>query len=405
MRKHQLIALILFYLFLYCGQAMAGQITFVITGLPDYHNSNDSIYLAGTINGWTTANPHFKFKTNSQGQLSLTVPMKNVGDKLQFKLTRGTWETVELDAQRYDKGNRTYTYRGGRYQELISIAHWKDKVSSKGLKSTIAGDVRIFTDKLKYQGEYRTIRVLLPSDYQHAQNSTRRYSVLYMFDGQNLFDKATASVGMEWRIDELLTELSKKKSSNSVIVVGIDSLTVCDRFNEYTGWQWQAKDCGTVKGEGAFMSAFVVNQVKPFIDETFRTQKDRQSTYIGGSSLGGYMAIYTGIHYQYTFSKVLGLSNAVLDKYTGDRLRERILALKMQQPIDFYLDIGSQEAVSQSNRSDLLIDSNQKMAEAIRQAGFDANSVTFKVIEGGVHDENSWSERFVEVLEQLKIIK
>lgn len=381
---------------------MAGQITFVITKLPSYHNPDDPIFFSGTLNGWITSNPHFQFKPNSRGQLTLTVPIENAGDKIQFKLTRGTWDTVELDAQRYDVGNRTYTFEGGRYQEEISIAHWKDKVDSRGIASTQIGDVRVFNKQLKFQEQYRSIRVFLPSGYE--QNKKRRYPVLYMFDGQNLFDKVTASVGMEWQIDEQLTALSKQNDNNDVIVVGIDSQTNCERFNEYTGWQWQAKNCGMVKGEGAYMSAFIVNQVKPFIDKTFRTHSKRESTYIGGSSLGGYMAIYTAITYQNTFSKVLGLSNAVLDQYSGDRLRAHILALKMQQPIDFYLDIGSQEAVSQTNRSDLLIESNRIMAKALIDAGFDDNRVNFTVIKGGVHDENSWAERFIDVLTQLNIV-
>jgi predicted alpha/beta superfamily hydrolase len=208
---------------------------------------------------------------------------------------------------------------------------------------------------------------------------------------------------MEWEVDETLTKMVATGQSKGVIVVGIDSGEFCQRMKEYTGWQWKNKNCGQIDGEGAFYSAFLVNQVKPYIDKHYRTKTGREHAYLGGSSLGGYMAIFTAVTYQNTFSKVIGLSSSVIDEYTGAQLREYILTVKRQQRLQFYLDIGTQEVVSQSDRSAYLIAGNRLMAKTLIKAGFAAEDVTFKLIEGGVHDEISWAKRLPKILALMGI--
>ena len=170
-----------------------------------------------------------------------------------------------------------------------------DTPASANKPSTAQAEVTLLKPPLEMPGLQRTrqIRLYLPPGYA---TTTRRYPVLYMHDGQNLFDDATAYAG-EWRVDETLNALARA-GKLELIVVGIDNGQE-KRLTELNPWR-------NMRGEvpeGKEYLAFVVGVVKPLIDSHYRTKPDRDNTAIMGSSMGGLMSHYALVQYPNVFSK------------------------------------------------------------------------------------------------------
>ncbi len=168
-------------------------------------------------------------------------------------------------------------------------------VTAVPAKSTATAGVSVLAPPLVIPGlnRERTIRLYLPPGYA---TSTKRYPVLYMHDGQNLFDVATSYAG-EWGVDETLDALAKT-TGLEIIVVGIDNGGE-KRMNELNAWD----NTRFGKGEGEQYMDFIVKVVKPKIDAAYRTLPQREATGIMGSSMGGLISQYAVLKYPQVFSK------------------------------------------------------------------------------------------------------
>jgi predicted alpha/beta superfamily hydrolase len=218
----------------------------------------------------------------------------------------------------------------------------------------------------------RSLRIYLPPSY--AENPAKRYPVLYMHDGQNLFDAKTASFGVEWGVDETMNRLVAMGTADEVIVVGIDNTP--DRIPEYTPC------CDPKYGGGKLdaYGAFIVDTVKPYIDRTYRTLPGKAKTAIMGSSLGGIASVAIAQRYPDIFSKAGGVSSSFW--WNNGAL---ITKLPARVPVKFYLDAGT--------RDDGL-DDTTKMVEAMRAKGYkESEDLLFFKAEGGTHNEASWAAR------------
>jgi predicted alpha/beta superfamily hydrolase len=218
----------------------------------------------------------------------------------------------------------------------------------------------------------RALRIWLPPSY--AENPAKRYPVLYMHDGQNLFDARTASFGVEWGVDETLNRLVAMGVADEVIVVGIDNTP--DRIPEYTPC------CDPKYGGGKLdaYGAFIVETVKPWVDRTYRTLPGKDTTAIMGSSLGGIASVAIAQRYPQIFSKAGGVSSSFWWNNGAliGKLPERV-------PVKFYLDAGT--------RDDGLEDT-VKMRDAMLAKGYRENEdLLFFKAEGGKHNEASWAAR------------
>jgi len=227
----------------------------------------------------------------------------------------------------------------------------------------------------------RTLRIYLPPSYEH---STRRYPVLYMHDGQNLFDDATSFVG-EWGVDEILNELARTKKFE-LIVVGIDHGDA-RRMQELNPW-----DNGEFgKGEGREYLRFVTGVVKPYIDAHYRTQADRAHTGILGSSMGGLISHYA----MYEDSGVFGKIGLFSPSYwIAPEALELSRANAVPKNTRVYFYAGGKE-------SDSMLRDLQLQVTAMRERGIPATDWRVEVNPDAEHNERAWHAEFARAVTWL----
>ena len=271
------------------ASAVFGQLTIRLTDIPANTPPADDIYIAGDFNGWDPGNSAY-ILDNLAGEV-FEISLALSPGTLKFKFTRGSWDTVEGNAGGGFLPDRTYDYAGGLDTLELQILSWEGGVTN----STAAPNVSVIAQDfyMPQLGRTRRIWLYLPPDYE---NSGKNYPVLYMQDGQNVFDAATSFSG-EWQVDEALNRLFED-GDEGVIVVAIDNGGV-SRLDEYTPWANPTYGGG---GGDAYVN-FIVETLKPYVDEHYRTKSGREFTGIMGSSLGGLISLYAAIEHQDVFSK------------------------------------------------------------------------------------------------------
>jgi predicted alpha/beta superfamily hydrolase len=218
----------------------------------------------------------------------------------------------------------------------------------------------------------RSLRIYLPASYE--ENKAKRYPVLYMHDGQNLFDARTAAYGVEWGIDETINHAVAMGLMDEVIVVGIDN--TLERIAEYTPC------CDPKNGGGKLdaYQAFITDTLKPYIDKTLRTLPDKDNTAIMGSSLGGIASVSIAQHRPDLFSKAGGVSSSF---WWNEGTYIKKPAPKVA--VKFYLDAGT--------KNDGLEES-QAVRDVMLKQGYQAGTdLLFYTDSGGSHNEKSWAAR------------
>jgi predicted alpha/beta superfamily hydrolase len=260
------------------------KITFQITGLPAYHNQVDDIFIAGSFNNWNPAQAQTVFEKDKNGNLFLTLaPAKG---KYEYKLTRGSWEKVESGAAGFPLENRMVEVNSDTVIKL-NIQHWADHFPKKIKASTANKNVQIIETAffIPQLNRTRRIWIYLPESYS---SSRKKYPVLYMHDGQNVFEDTTSFSG-EWGVDEAMDTLGKSKE---MIVVAIDN-GGDKRLNEYAPFDMERFG----KAEGDEYVAFLINTLRPYINKKYRTKKCGKHNYVAGSSMGGLISFYAILKY------------------------------------------------------------------------------------------------------------
>ena len=282
------IVLTAFFCFVYTICLGQYKLTIRVKSLPAYHNFNDSIYLAGSFNNWNPADKRFVLdKINKGYQIDLVVP-KGLHE---FKLTKGSWKKVETGEKGSGISNRIISIDSDSSIE-IAVIHWSDHFPNKEIPHTVSSNV-IILDSALYMPQldrYRRVWVYLPASYS---SSRKKYPVLYMHDGQNVFDDATSYSG-EWGVDEALDTLGAKYGET--IIVAVDNGGI-KRLNEYAPYDMERFG----KGEGDQYVDFLVKTLRPVIEKKFRTKKCRKYNSIAGSSMGGLISLYAMLKYPKKF--------------------------------------------------------------------------------------------------------
>jgi predicted alpha/beta superfamily hydrolase len=242
--------------------------------------------------------------------------------RIEFKFNRGDFKKIEKSFEGFDTPNRFINLDCGG-QNIIKcrmeceVEAWKDMLDETAAvhsyKLNLIGDYELFKKvDSKYLELERDVIVWMPEGYSDAKNRSKRYPVLYMHDGNNLFDARLSFQGVDWGVDEAIDRLVKLKKIKEIIVVGVYNTEA--RLDEYAPMRDEKRGGG---GLGAQYSRFIVEELKPYIDDNFRTLPDAQNTAVGGSSLGGLISLYMGLEYPDVFGGMLVISPALYwDNYS-----------------------------------------------------------------------------------------
>lgn len=219
---------------------------------------------------------------------------------------------------------------------LAGTAGYESKACAQ-TPHTLTGEFRTHAKfRSKFLAPERDILVYLPPGYDNAGG--RRYPVLYMHDGQNLFDGATSFIpGMEWRVDETAQSLITSGAIEPVIIVGIYNAGK-DRIEEYTPTRDARRSAG---GMADVYGRMLVEELKPFIDRQYRTKRAGADTGLGGSSLGGLVTLYLGLKYPAVFGKLAVVSPSVW--WDERKIVRDVQSLKSKPRTRIWLDIGTDE--------------------------------------------------------------
>lgn len=365
----------LFCLLLSLSFSLQAQLTIKVTSIPTNTPSGASIYLAGNFNNWNASDPT-KILTKTGIEYSITI--NPAPGTLEFKFTRGAWASVEANAGGTYIPNRTFNYNGNAQTLNLTILGWEDQGS--GTPSTAASNVQILDNAfyIPQLNRSRRIWLYLPPDYA---SSTKSYPVLYMQDGQNLFDVKTTAFGTEWQVDESLNTLFQQ-GDYGCIVVGIDHGGT-ERLNEYSPWvnpQYGG-------GQGDEYLDFMVNTLKPYIDANFRTLPGRNTTGIMGSSMGALISMYGFAERQDVYSKAGIFSPAFW--FAGNASATDVATHPKQGDARVYFLAGGGEPA-------YVTQDMQAVSDAMTTAGFTQNEKSFNVVPGGQHSEWFWAQEFAD---------
>jgi predicted alpha/beta superfamily hydrolase len=347
--------------------------------------AGQTIYVAGSFNGWNPAAPGYVLAPGPGGSYQLTLPATVRGPQ-EFKFTRGTWATAEADASFQSRANRAADFGAGPATLILQVAAWQDQrpggpAALPPKPHTAAPNVHILADSFRLPqlgGRSRRIWLYVPPDYATSQ---RRYPVLYLQDGQNIFDEATAYAG-EWAVDKTLNQLAANgQDPTGCLVVAIDNGGE-RRLDEYSPWVNERLKKG---GEGSQYVEFLVRTLKPYIDQHYRTRPDAAHTAIVGSSMGGLIALYAGVKYPQVFGRVGVFSPAFWFA------KDSVLAFVRRRPVPatnrFYFVAGPAEGPS-------MVPQMADVRDALLARGLPASQVAFKTPADGQHAEWFWRREF-----------
>jgi len=251
--------------------------------------------------------------------------------------------------------------------------------------STALKNVQVFDEKfyMPQLDRYRRIWVCVPPDYE---SSAKRYPVLYLHDGQNLFDDKT-SFAVEWGVDEILNKMASDNFPG-LIVIGIDHGSE-ERLNEYS--PWTRENLGGGLGEQHV--DFIVQTLKPAIDENYRTLPDRQHTGVGGSSMGGLISLYATLKHPEIFSRSLVFSPAF---WFSERSYEFARNFLIEDDFRFYFLAGGKEYGERN-----VITTTRKMINILVENGLREDQYKFVADPEGIHNEAFWNEYFEDAVRYL----
>ena len=272
---------------------------------------------------------------------------------------------------------------------LVSNLATAQATASAPCKSTVSGDLRLHQLKSTIFGNERTIRVLLPQGYGDPANKDRRYPVLYMLDGQNVFDACLSDVSHhEWGADEIVQALVAEKKIPALIVVGVDHAGK-DRAHEYLPYKDYLGDPDMDEPAGKRFPDFLTNEVMPLVDGQYRTLQGQPNTGIGGSSYGGVATLYALLAKPGRFGYGL-IESPTMWIGMGQLVRDTNPLTAM--PVKVFVGFGDKEAGDPAI-SEKMIGLIRQVESNFRAAGYDDSSFRFVVDPEALHTEAAWEKR------------
>ncbi len=360
-------------LFLVCTMKAHSQLSVRIVVNSVALKQTDAMYVSGNFNNWNAAD--IKASLKPFGGRRFIVVLNDIKPGVfEFKITRGSWDKVETTAKGEAIENRSYAITNDTSIE-VAVEGWKDAYPDKPKPNTASANVHLLDSAfyIPQLNRYRGIWIYLPASYQ--KDKTKSYPVLYMQDGQNLFNEQTA-FDKEWGVDECLDTLAPQLHKEC-IVIGIDNDSE-KRMNEYNPYDNDSLG----KGEGKQYVDFIATTLKPFIDKQYRTLKDVNNTFIAGSSMGGLISFYALIAHPDVFGAAGVFSPSF---WIAPQIYDDVQSAKWPQKKRIYFYVGEKESIH-------MIRDLQKMFNVLKQKNCcDVQRVLFPL---GQHNEKYWGDEF-----------
>src|SRR5215469_5128995 len=253
------------------------------------------------------------------------------------------------------------------------------------------GDLRLHEFHSRIFRNTRFLRVWLPPEYDDDENSGHRYPVLYLNDGQNLFEPSTSFTGVEWGVDETANRLIGEKAAAPMIIVGIDNAGK-DRFREYM--PHRSLQPMMLRVQGQRYPTFLTKEVMPFIARNYRVAPGPESTGLGGSFLGALISLYTAAVRPGLIGRLLLESPSL---WASNRQMIRESRDIRNWPERIFLAAGTAEAGS-ADRDRSMVDDVRELAAIFGRTGLGTSRLRLFIEEGANHHESAWARRFPEAL-------
>jgi len=400
MKKSLLFILFPFLLFA-CKKeekAVAVMLKFAVE-FPSNTPSEDGIYIAGNFEslggeGWAPDSDFGKMQRDgSTAFIEIELPNNlELPFNLNYKYSRGSWESVEKGAGGEEISNRSLEIESVDSPILIEdvVANWAD-VSAGSPNSNVVGNldiVDISDDNFPFDSQKkRKVRIWAPSSY----DKTKEYPLIVMHDGQNLFDPKTSFSG-EWGVDEALANLMEENDFGRAIVVGVDNSS--QRMGEYVyNLDFLSSVMDTEK-TGDYYMDFIINTVLPYAEENYNLKKGRENRAIAGSSLGGLISLFGGLEKLDEFGSIIAFSTStqlVDEENIADYFAEKDNELLINSKYFFYV----------GTRSDGDEEWPERFKNYLTDAGVPSENIEVLAGKGYSHNEQAWRKHLPIALKWL----
>lgn len=333
-------------------------------------SDSDRVFVVGNteeIGNWNPGKVALEKISNKLWQKTLSFTK---GTRIEYKFTKGNWQTEALKDDATVPSNAVLKVEHDTTISLV-INNWRDKFNFK-----VAGQI---TGKVEYYKNFvidglkpRDIIIWLPPNYEKETNM--RYPVLYMHDGQNIFDPRTSSMFIDWQVDETADSLIRNGEIEPIIIVGMNNTD--DRSTEYSDTPL-----------GRLYMKFIIEKVKPFVDSKYRTLTDAKNTAVAGSSMGGLISMMCAWEHPEVFSKAACFSPAF--KIGNIDYVKKVLEYSgKKKEISLYIDNGGVDLDAQ------LLPGVNEMVSALEKKGFVKDEDLFVYIDKtATHNEAAWAKR------------
>jgi predicted alpha/beta superfamily hydrolase len=284
---------------------------------------------------------------------------------------------------------------------VFSVNPQNRNIKETSKKPNVIGDIRFHQFTSKIFGNTRTLRVLLPPEYD--QDPKKKFPVLYLNDGQDLFDVSTSIFNpMEWKVDETVQDLIKKGDIKPLIVVGIDNAGKRMRPNEYLPFEDKYLSPPMPNPNGAKYPDFLTEEVMPFIENQYRVKTGFKNTGLGGSSYGALITLYTFIKKPNVFGRLL-LESPSFYVSEAQILKDSQNIKKL--PDKIYLGVGTNEEGSKNCQSgDISREAVQdvlKLKKILSDKKIKQQNLKVLIEDCAIHNEDAWAKRLPEALKFL----
>jgi predicted alpha/beta superfamily hydrolase len=258
---------------------------------------------------------------------------------------------------------------------------------------TLTGNIQSHPNfRSKILGNRRDVLVYLPPDYRRF--SRRHYPVLYLHDGQNVFDAATSFAGVEWGVDETAQRLIGEGLIEPLIIVAVFNMGE-DRIHEYAHtrgvYDHTSERKKRSRGLARQYGDFLINELKPYIDKKYRTKRGAEFTGLGGSSLGALVTLAIGILYPQAFTRLIVMSPSIW--WDDCSIYRLVDSIDHKPPLKIWLDTGTNEPGWEQTRElrNRLVEKGWKVFDDLQ----------YLEVEGADHSEGAWAARVDPALRSL----